>query len=1273
MNLRKTTWLVATPVVLVIAGAGTWSWLLHSEAGARWLFARLDASMQATIEATSIEGDLGSGLRLGGFHFDDGSTRADVEQLNIAIDIDLLPPAIDLEALRADTVAVRTLRPSDRETDWESAVPGLSLPMPLRFRDIQISGLQYMNPAGETVLLIPSANAAGSLYEDLALEHLTVSLPDNDIALSGQLGLTAPHAINLEFSASGDVPLLGSMKGDLETVGIELKSQNPQVQISGTLGRLLQTPEWDLEISSPLIRWPLDDQEPGTRLTAVEARSTGEWPQFELDLEGDLELQGLESSRLRLAGDGSSNAFEVRSVSLAGPELSLNATGSISWENGLQLALNAALERLDPGEWLDDWPDGHPVNGEIAIEWGGEDLTVSSFRLGVARSAASAEGQGVIDIDSGVVEALLSWSELSWPPGSPDPIVNSKSGNFQIAGQPENWNLDGSLQIKAGEFPEGQLRMSGMGNLESLNVTVHEGTILGGTLSGSADWNWTESQPFNAQLAMEEINITPLVPQYPGVLNARLTASGELAPFHLGVELQHLKGTIRDQPISANGGFHLDQGKVFADALNLQSGASTLFLNGSLYQPDGIDFSASVDSLALFSSQAAGQIAAEGNFSLHSESPKFSATLSGQQLAFGDVQIAQIETRGRSGTGNEAGPEVIITGLQIGQRPVESLSIQFGGDQPLQRLSINALAESTGISLNLDGAVNDWNDPLASGWSGSLSDFRFDHEEKIVLSLEQAVALEWNPTHFSMEEACLSGTRQTRLCLASSWLSPDELNISANIAAIPVGLTELLFDTEFEFTQLLSGTLNWSQSAAGGQRGGARIDISAGAIQADAGDEVLLETGPGLFGFELADGQLRQGDLDFSIPDSGTINFDFNIPDLSKGRESPIRGTARIDLNDIGTFGLVFPVFDAIDGVLSVDLSLAGTLSDPAFKGSAGLSHGRLENLASGFSFSEINISGAVTELDRSELNGSFRAGDGVGKINAAIQFENILAPVIDLTLEGESLTIIDVPDLKVIANPDISLSWRNKVLEVDGRLLVPTARISPSYLPQNSISQSEDVVIVAGELPKTKQDAARDSAISIRGNLELELGEEIVVDLDLARARVTGQARFNWQDKLIPIADGAFDATGEIQAFGQFLRVTRGRISFPGIPADNPHLNIRAEREIFGNSQIRRAGLMVAGTLRRPLIEAYTVPMTNKHRAQTLLVTGSDFNYEQGVGVVDVGMYILPRLYISYGIGIFEDGNVLKARYDLGRGFGIRATSGQRETGLDISYTLER
>jgi translocation and assembly module TamB len=82
---------------------------------------------------------------------------------------------------------------------------------------------------------------------------------------------------------------------------------------------------------------------------------------------------------------------------------------------------------------------------------------------------------------------------------------------------------------------------------------------------------------------------------------------------------------------------------------------------------------------------------------------------------------------------------------------------------------------------------------------------------------------------------------------------------------------------------------------------------------------------------------------------------------------------------------------------------------------------------------------------------------------------------------------------------------------------------------------------------------------------------------------------------------------------------------------------------------------------------------MTNKDRARTLLVTGSDFDYEQGVGAVSIGTYILPRLYVSYGIGVFEDDNVFSMRYDIGRGFGVKATSGQRATGLDLNYMIER
>jgi translocation and assembly module TamB len=136
---------------------------------------------------------------------------------------------------------------------------------------------------------------------------------------------------------------------------------------------------------------------------------------------------------------------------------------------------------------------------------------------------------------------------------------------------------------------------------------------------------------------------------------------------------------------------------------------------------------------------------------------------------------------------------------------------------------------------------------------------------------------------------------------------------------------------------------------------------------------------------------------------------------------------------------------------------------------------------------------------------------------------------------------------------------------------------------------------------------------------------------------------------------------------------INNGHISFPGVLADNPLLNIRAERDIFGNTQIRTAGVQLIGTLKRPQLQAYTVPATNQDRAWTLLVTGTDFDQGQGVGGFDVGTYIAPRLYVSYGISLFEDENVVSARYDLKKGFGIKVTSGQRETGLDVSYTIER
>jgi translocation and assembly module TamB len=145
------------------------------------------------------------------------------------------------------------------------------------------------------------------------------------------------------------------------------------------------------------------------------------------------------------------------------------------------------------------------------------------------------------------------------------------------------------------------------------------------------------------------------------------------------------------------------------------------------------------------------------------------------------------------------------------------------------------------------------------------------------------------------------------------------------------------------------------------------------------------------------------------------------------------------------------------------------------------------------------------------------------------------------------------------------------------------------------------------------------------------------------------------------------------VQAYGQLLEITEGLIRFPKVPANNPRLRIRAERDIFGNSQVKRAGILVDGTAKQPTVEAYTEPRTTEERALTLLVTGSDFDLEQGVGAIDFGTYIAPKLFVSYGVGLFDQENVISARYDLGRGFGVKASSGQKESGVDLIYRIER
>ena len=76
--------------------------------------------------------------------------------------------------------------------------------------------------------------------------------------------------------------------------------------------------------------------------------------------------------------------------------------------------------------------------------------------------------------------------------------------------------MDNTIGI-IGAGPAGSMlayKLAGTGNEESLGITLHEGSVLGGTISGQADWNWTDKQPFNAKLSIQGLETQSINPQY---------------------------------------------------------------------------------------------------------------------------------------------------------------------------------------------------------------------------------------------------------------------------------------------------------------------------------------------------------------------------------------------------------------------------------------------------------------------------------------------------------------------------------------------------------------------------------------------------------------------------------------------------------------------------------------------------------------------------------------------------------------------------------------
>jgi len=512
----------------------------------------------------------------------------------------------------------------------------------------------------------------------------------------------------------------------------------------------------------------------------------------------------------------------------------------------------------------------------------------------------------------------------------------------------------------------------------------------------------------------------------------------------------------------------------------------------------------------------------------------------------------------------------------------------------------------------------------------------------------------------------------------------------------------------------VSANGHWFGQLAGRWLDGGAPQLS-GRTWVDAGELQWQET-DGLITLPLRQAELTgdwqagwvEGDLRLALADRGQISATFRLPVGLAEPRAPLQAEAHFALDELGLLLLLMPgVSNEHRGQLQGDLRLAGTRLQPQLFGRFSLRGAGADIPALGLKLREAELDVAFDQstvtLERLHLV----SGSGRLEGEGALQLTDWRPQRWHLNLKGDQLELVNLPEIRLEASPDLRIDRTPQRLRVGGTLQIP--RLLIDQLPKNgAVEPSEDVVFAEAN-PKTTG-AGREP---LELKVQVALGEQVVVKAKGLDARLEGGVTVTSD------ARGGFVGQGEIRvrqghyaAYGLKLPISRGRATFSGGAVQDPVLDVLAERKV---GEIR-AGVQVTGTPRKPRVVLVSTPAMPDTEILSYIVLGRplgapgeqnqglmlaagallsrgesaalqeklrrrigidvlEVQNRDGDGVegsmVAVGKYLTPDLYLSFGRALFSEESVATLRYQIGKRWELESQFGT-VSGADLSYRIE-